>query len=150
MILDVFVGTLVIIGGLFTLIGSIGLARLPDFYTRLHGPTKATTLGAGALIIASLTHFTAQEGVVNLPEVLVLLFLFLTAPVSAHLVARAALVREVESVTEGSSTANGHRRPDHEPGADEPARVEVDPAPVEDEPAPAQSDLDPPGHHPDR
>lgn len=129
MILDVFVGTLILIGAVFTLIGSIGLARLPDFYTRLHGPTKATTLGAGALIIASVAHFTGQEGVVNLPEVLVILFLFLTAPVSAHLVARAALVREVDSVTAGSNTAHGHRRPDHEPGADQPARVDFEPTP---------------------
>ncbi len=129
MILDVFVGTLVIIGAVFTLIGSIGLARLPDFYTRLHGPTKATTLGAGALIIASITHFTVSQGAVNLPEVLIVLFLFMTAPVSAHLVARAALVRDVHSVTGGSSTAGGHRRPDHQPGADEPARVDLEPSP---------------------
>jgi multicomponent K+:H+ antiporter subunit G len=143
MIIDVVVGTLVIIGGLFTLIGSFGLARFPDFYTRLHGPTKATTLGAGALIIASVTHFTAQEGVVNLPEVLVILFLFLTAPVSAHLVARAALVREVDSVTAGSSTAHGHRRPDHEPGADQPARTDVEPTPPADAPASESTDAGP-------
>ena len=128
MIHDAFVATLVVVGAVFTLIGSIGLARLPDFYTRLHGPTKATTLGAGALIVASLTHFIAYEDVVNLPEVLIILFLFLTAPVSAHLVARAALVRDVDSVTAGSSTANGHRRPDHEPGADQPGRVDLEPS----------------------
>ncbi len=42
------ISAMLIIGGVFTLIGAIGLARLPDFYTRLHGPTKATTVGVGA------------------------------------------------------------------------------------------------------
>ncbi len=136
MITEIAVAALVVIGGLFTLIGSFGLARLPDFYTRLHGPTKATTLGAGALIAASILYFSVAEGAPNLHELLIVLFLFLTAPVSAHLVARAALVREVHSVTAGSDTADGHRRPEHEPGADEPARIDPDagaePAPDED------------------
>lgn len=128
MIVDALIAILIVVGAIFTLIGSIGLARLPDFYTRLHGPTKATTLGAGALIVASVTYFATHEGLVNLPEVLVLVFLFLTAPVSAHLVARAALVREVHSVTAGSDTAHGHRRPDHQPGADEPQKVDLAPS----------------------
>jgi len=123
--IDVLVSALVVVGAVFTLIGSIGLARFPDFYTRLHGPTKATTLGSGALILGSMLHFTVLQGVVNLHELLIVLFLFLTAPISAHLVARAALVREVHSVTGGSDTADGHRRPEHEPGADQPERVDV-------------------------
>lgn len=124
MILEVVVASLVVIGGLFTLIGSFGLARLPDFYTRLHGPTKATTLGAGALIAASILYFSVFEGTPNPQELLIIAFLFLTAPVSAHLLARAALVRQLDSVTAGSDTGGGHRRPDHEPGADQPERVE--------------------------
>jgi multicomponent K+:H+ antiporter subunit G len=76
-------------GAFFALVGSIGLARLPDFYTRLHGPTKATTLGVGCMLIASALHFSVGEGV-SLHEVLVTLFLFITAPISAHLLARAA------------------------------------------------------------
>jgi len=129
MIIEAIVAGLVVIGAVFTLIGSFGLARLPDFYSRLHGPTKATTLGAGGVILASMVHFSTQGGLVNLHELLIVLFLFLTAPVSAHLLARAALVRRVKSVTAGSDTADGHRRPDYEPGADEPAKVDVDPAP---------------------
>ena len=106
MILEALVATLIVIGSVFTLIGSFGLARLPDFYTRLHGPTKATTLGAGALIVASILIASPE---VNLPEVLVLFFLFLTAPVSAHLVARAALVRGVHSVTAGATRLDFHQ-----------------------------------------
>ena len=50
------VAMLVLIGAGFTLVGSIGLVRLQDIYTRLHGPTKATTLGVGSIILASLLH----------------------------------------------------------------------------------------------
>jgi len=70
--------------------------RLPDFYTRLHGPTKATTLGLGALLIASMIYFSSR-GEVSLHELLVTLFLFMTAPVSAHLLAKAALHLRVRS-----------------------------------------------------
>ena len=74
-----------------------GLARLPDIYTRLHGPTKATTLGIGSILLGSLLFFSLREGL-SLHELLVSLFLFLTAPVSAHLIARAALQRRNRSL----------------------------------------------------
>ena len=76
MILETLVAALLVIGGVFTLIGSLGLARLPDFYTRLHGPTKATTLGVGALILGSIVHFALLEPGVNSHEFLIVLFLF--------------------------------------------------------------------------
>lgn len=81
----------VLVGAGFVLVGSIGLARLEDFYMRLHGPTKATTLGAGGTILGSLIFFTAQRGALSLQEVLITLFLFITAPVSAHMLAKAAM-----------------------------------------------------------
>jgi len=123
MIVEVLVAALLVIGGVFTFIGSLGLARLPDFYTRLHGPTKATTLGAGALILASILHFALLETGVNSHDLLIVLFLFLTAPVSAHLLARAGLVREVKSVTQGDDRGDGHLRPEDQPGADQPEKV---------------------------
>jgi multicomponent K+:H+ antiporter subunit G len=88
---EIAVSVLVVVGALFTFIGSLGLARLKDFYTRLHGPTKATTLGVGALLIASVIHFSSGEEVPSLHELLVTLFLFITAPVSALMLAKAAL-----------------------------------------------------------
>jgi multicomponent K+:H+ antiporter subunit G len=75
-------------GGAFALIGSIGLARLPDLFMRLHGPTKATTLGVGGILVASMLHFSSIEAGLSLHELLVALFLMITAPVSAHLIAR--------------------------------------------------------------
>mgnify|MGYP003667806035 CR=1 FL=1 len=85
------VAGLIVIGSLFALIGSIGLWKLPDFFMRLHGPTKATTLGVGALVIGSLIYFSAQDEGISLHELLITLFLFMTAPVSAYMLAKAAM-----------------------------------------------------------
>lgn len=88
---EIIVSFLVLLGAVFTLIGSMGLVKLPDFFTRLHGPTKATTLGVGAILIASTLYFYTKHDVISLHEVLITIFLFITAPVSAHLMAKAAL-----------------------------------------------------------
>ena len=96
--IDILLSLLILTGAIFTLIGSLGLARLRDFYTRLHGPTKATTLGVGCLLIASAIHFSVRDEGISLHEVLVTLFLFITAPVSAHLLAKAALHLKVKSI----------------------------------------------------
>lgn len=89
--LDILLAVLVVAGTLFALIGSWGLARLGDFLKRLHGPTKATTLGVGCVLIASALWFSVARGSASLHELLITLFLFLTAPVSAHLLIKAAL-----------------------------------------------------------
>ena len=96
--LDIFIALLVVIGGFFTLVGSLGLLRLPDFYMRLHGPTKATTLGVGAILIASAVYFSLRGEGLSLHEILITLFLFITAPVSAHLMAKAALHTHTQKV----------------------------------------------------
>ncbi|MDX1351801.1 MAG: Na+/H+ antiporter subunit G [Thiomicrorhabdus sp.] len=82
---------LIIIGAFFTLVGSIGLYKLPDFYMRLHGPTKASTLGVGAILIASVIYFSLNRDSLSLHEILVTLFLFITAPIGAHLMAKSAI-----------------------------------------------------------
>jgi multicomponent K+:H+ antiporter subunit G len=81
---------LIVVGSFFLLVGAIGLVRLPDFYMRLHGPTKATTLGVGGVLLASLL-LGLEQGRPGLSELLVTLFIFITAPVSANLLAQAAL-----------------------------------------------------------
>jgi multicomponent K+:H+ antiporter subunit G len=85
------ISALLIIGGGFTLIGAIGLARLPDFFTRLHGPTKATTLGVGAVMLSSVVYFSSTGQGIGISEILITVFLFLTAPVSANMLAKAAM-----------------------------------------------------------
>jgi multicomponent K+:H+ antiporter subunit G len=82
-------------GTFFAVVGSFGLLRLPDFYLRLHGPTKATTLGIGGILMAWVIHaFSLGKGL-ETETLLITFFLFLTAPVGAHLMARAALHRRV-------------------------------------------------------
>lgn len=98
MMLEIFISLLILTGATFTFIGSLGLARLKDFYTRIHGPTKATTLGVGSLLVASTLYFSFHEDSVSLHEVLVTLFLFITAPVSAHMLTKAALHLGLQSL----------------------------------------------------
>ncbi|MBE0492824.1 MAG: Na+/H+ antiporter subunit G [Thiomicrospira sp.] len=105
--LEWILALLVLIGAFFTLVGSIGLYKLPDFFMRLHGPTKATTLGVGAILLASALYFTFITEQTSLHEVLVTIFLFITAPVSAHLMAKAALhikLKQIERTQNVSET----------------------------------------------
>jgi multicomponent K+:H+ antiporter subunit G len=89
--LDVTIAALIVIGALFALIGSYGLLKLADFFKRLHGPTKASTLGVGSVLIASVLYFSFGRSGVSVHELLITLFVFLTAPVSAHLLVKAAM-----------------------------------------------------------
>jgi len=98
-LLDLLTVALLLLGSGFVLIGSIGLARLPDIFTRLHAPTKATTLGVGSILLGSIVYFSVHQQL-SLHEVLVTIFLFLTAPVSAQLISRAALHRQCPSLAE--------------------------------------------------
>ena len=95
-IVEFLVSAFILVGAVFALVGSIGLVRLSDFYLRLHGPTKASTLGVGGTILVSLLFFSWQERALQLQEVLIVLFLFITAPVSAHMLAKAAMHRNLK------------------------------------------------------
>ena len=97
---EALVAFLVLVGAFFLLVGSLGLAKLPDLMRRLHGPTKATTLGIGALLIASMLAF-AMEGSLSIHELLITLFLFLTAPVTAQMIAKAFIGRSSASDARG-------------------------------------------------
>ena len=97
--LELLLAALIVIGVLFTLVGSIGLCLLPDFYSRLHGPSKASTLGLIALLLASALHFGASgEG--SWHELLIIIMLFVAAPISSAVLAQAALRRKVPSVAD--------------------------------------------------
>ncbi|MFC1458102.1 Na+/H+ antiporter subunit G [Microvirga arabica] len=93
-IVEVVISLLVLVGSFFLFVGSLGLAKLPDLMRRLHGPTKATTLGIGSMLIASMLYFWAVEGNPSIHELLITLFLFLTAPVTAQMIAKAHILRE--------------------------------------------------------
>lgn len=93
-VIEALVALLIVLGGFFGLVGSYGLVKLPDLMTRLHAPTKATTLGVGGVLVGSMTHFAFIADAPSLHELLVTLFLFLTAPISANLIAKAWLHRQ--------------------------------------------------------
>lgn len=88
-VLDVLIAGLLVLGGVFALIGSWGMNRLPSLMSRLHGPTKATTLGVGSCLVASMIYFPAHGLPWTAHELLIALFLFITAPISANMVAKA-------------------------------------------------------------
>ncbi|MDZ4137866.1 MAG: Na+/H+ antiporter subunit G [Erythrobacter sp.] len=90
---EVIVSLLIVIGGSFALIGSWGLVRLPSLMERLHGPTKATTLGLGGMLLGSVAYFQLMRGEWTTHELLVSVFLFVTAPISANLIAKVHLHR---------------------------------------------------------
>ena len=81
------------VGGLLAVIGSFGLLRLPDFYQRMHPPTMGTTLGAGCVLIASMLVSSAAASRIAIHELLITALVVTTAPITAMLLARAALYR---------------------------------------------------------
>lgn len=91
---EIVISLLILIGAFFLFVGSLGLAKLPDLMRRLHGPTKATTLGVGSMLIASMLYFWVFEENPSVHELLITLFLFLTAPVTAQMIAKAHILRE--------------------------------------------------------
>ena len=78
---------LLLIGAIFTFVAAIGLLKLNDSMTRLHAPTKAATVGIGAFLLASMTHSYATSAG-SFHELLILAFLFVTAPISANFIAK--------------------------------------------------------------
>jgi multicomponent K+:H+ antiporter subunit G len=92
---EFIVSVMLIIGATFALVGAFGLLRLPDLMTRLHAPTKATTLGVGGALFASMLFFWFQEGIFTIHELLITIFLFLTAPITANFLAKAFLHTQI-------------------------------------------------------
>ena len=87
-LLDVLVGVMLIVGALFALVATIGILRLEDVYMRMHAASKAGTLGSGLALLAIALY--SQELDIVTRAVAGVVFFLLTAPVSAHLLARAA------------------------------------------------------------
>jgi len=109
---EAIIAALIIVGALFALLGSVGLARLPDFLMRLHGPTKATTMGVGATLLASAIFFSLQDSEgISLHELAPLFFLFITAPVTAHLLAKTELSPQSSGRNSGQPAQTGEQEP---------------------------------------
>lgn len=85
----IYVGcAFLLLGALFSLIAAIGVVRLPDLYTRMHAASKAGAVGGG-LVLLSVALVSFDVGVA-LRAIIGLIFLLLTTPVAAHLLARAS------------------------------------------------------------
>ena len=93
---ELLISGLIVLGAIFALVGSYGMLKFPDLITRLHAPTKATTLGVGGALVASMVYFLTLEGHVSIHEVLISLFLFLTAPITAHFIAKAYMHKHLK------------------------------------------------------
>jgi len=91
MIMEFVTGLMIVLGSGFALVGSWGLVRLPTLMERLHGPTKATTLGLGGVLVGSVLFFQIAQDKWSAHELLISLFMFITAPISANLIAKVYL-----------------------------------------------------------
>ena len=113
---------LLLVGSFFILMGGIGLVKLSEFFKRLHAPTKASTLGVGCVLIASGGYHLFIDSDPQPRELLITAFLLITAPISAHLMSKAALSLRMDEWPQlpGKSADDTHvpPRPD---GGDAPA-----------------------------
>jgi len=96
LVAEILISLALVVSGVFGFVGSYGLVKLKDTVQRLHAPTKATTLGVGGVLIASMIFFYVDTGHISVHELLITLFLFLTAPITANFIAKAYAARNIE------------------------------------------------------
>lgn len=100
------ISILLLIGGCFILVGSIGLVKMPDFFMRLHGPTKATTLGMASLLTAAMVFFSTTQAGLSIKEILISLFLLLTAPISGYMMIKSAIHHKIDCIARTKGIEN--------------------------------------------
>lgn len=94
--ISVLVSALLLIGCLFVAAAGLGLVRFPDVYCRMHSTSKASTLGVFSIMLSAFIFFLAAGFGLNSQSLLVIVFIFLTSPVGAHMIAKSAYHYEVE------------------------------------------------------
>jgi multicomponent K+:H+ antiporter subunit G len=101
----ILTSVLVVVGAAITLIGAIGLLRLGTFYERVHAPTLGTTLGTACIAMASMINFSALETRPVVHELLIVVFVLVTTPVTLMVLVRAARLRDqFDTREDGSKT----------------------------------------------
>ena len=90
---EVVVALLLVASGAVVLVAALGLARLPDFFLRMHAPALASTFAAWLVTLASIVHFSSRGEGLALHVWLIIIVLSITAPVTTMVLARAALFR---------------------------------------------------------
>jgi multicomponent K+:H+ antiporter subunit G len=101
------VALLLIVGASIVLIGALGLLRLPTFYQRIHGPAITVTLGAGCLLLASMLYFTVAQSRPVIHEVIISVFILMTAPVVSMTIMRAAVYRDLRARKHDAGATQG-------------------------------------------
>lgn len=96
MFVEILISAFLVIAGIFGFVGSFGLIKLKDSMQRLHAPTKATTVGVGAVLIASMLYFLLVKDKLSFHELMITLFLFLTAPITAHFMAQTHIIMRMK------------------------------------------------------
>ncbi|GAA0136757.1 hypothetical protein YSY43_35980 [Paenibacillus sp. YSY-4.3] len=126
-----FVGVaLILIGSIISVISAIGIIRFPDVYTRAHAATKSSTLAVLLTLIGTFLYIWFSDAYISVRVILGILFVFITAPVSGHLIIRAAyrsnvkladstVEDELKPVLQGSSQKKKQDK-EHEQGLEQP------------------------------
>lgn len=111
---------LLVVGAAVTLIGALGLLRLQSFYEKVHAPTLGTTCGSGCIALASIIYFTAAGTRPVLHELLVVLFVTVTTPITLMILVRAAMSRDMSESrqSEAGSVAPNETRLGRPPNTD--------------------------------
>ncbi len=101
------VALLLVLGASIVLIGALGLLRLPTFYQRIHGPALIVTLGVGSMLLASMLYFTVAQSRLVIHEMIIAVFLLMTAPVTAMTIMRAAVYRDLRAGRDDVGATDG-------------------------------------------
>ena len=99
-------GVLIIAAGLLAVVGSFGLLRMPNFFTRMHPPAMGNTLCLGCVLVASMLVTSAASARPVVHELLITLFVVMTAPITAMMLARAAMYRRERRAQSGQGEQN--------------------------------------------
>nr|WP_174613884.1 monovalent cation/H(+) antiporter subunit G [Virgibacillus ihumii] len=106
-ILNLIIIFFLLFGVFFMLSSSIGIIRFPDVFTRLHAASKSATLGVVGILVGATLYLYINDGIVSGKLLLAIVFVFLTSPVSGHMIARAAHRKGIKPVLK-------HRRDEYE------------------------------------
>ena len=109
LVLDILSWSFIIGGGIFCLIGGLGIIRLPDMFARMHGASLIDTMGIGMILIGLI--FQAGFTLITAKLILILVFIFFTSPTTTHALARAAINSGLIAKVEDDDTTNEEAGP---------------------------------------
>ncbi len=116
--LEILISGMLLLGGFTAVLGALGLVRFRTFFTRLHAPTKTSTLGIGGVLLGSIVYLSWISNLAVIHQVLIAMFVFMTAPISAHQMAKAMLDAnpEMRPPLPGTTEAQAPRHEEAEAG----------------------------------